>query len=231
MHIASGLLAATFPWLFDSSLPVIAVCTASLIAMLGIRYVGSLNRYCGSVLGGVARKSLGEVYFPIAVALTYVLADGNVAFYLAPILVMTFSDTAAAFVGLRYGRHRFPTRDGNKSLEGCSAFYLTSVPCTVLPLKMWTSLPLWEIVALTIFLVGLLTVVEARSWAGIDNLAVPVVGAGFLQVTAMLPGNLILVILVMAMVAGLIDTSFAIATRCAERRESRRLAFGTNWLL
>ncbi len=176
MHVASGLLAATFPWLFDSTLPVIIVCTISLISMVALRRVELLKRSCGAVLGGVQRRSLGEMYFPVAIGFLYVLTDGQKAFYLIPILVMTLADTAAALIGIRFGRHSFRTLDGTKSVEGSVAFFVTALPCIVVPLSVWTSATPHQIVLTSVLVAGLLTVIEAGSWAGIDNFVVPSVG-------------------------------------------------------
>lgn len=176
MHMGSGMIAASFPWVFGQIWPVLLLATMSFTGMLAVRHLRSLNRACGDVLGGVKRQSLGELYFPMAVGLLFVLTRGEPVAYLVPILVLTFADTAAALVGIRFGRIRFRTLDGTKSVEGCAAFFAVAVLCAALPLAATANVEPVQILLISVFVGVVLAVVEAVSWAGIDNLTVPVVG-------------------------------------------------------
>jgi len=181
MHMGSGVVAATFPWVFGEPWPVLVLAFLSLSGMLAVRRLRLLKRACGDVLGAVRRQSLGELYFPIAVGLLFVLADGRPVAYLVPLLVLTFADTAAALVGIRFGRLRFATPDGTKSLEGCSAFFAVAVLCAALPLAIGTDVEPTHLLLASVYLGAVLAAVEAVSWAGIDNVTVPIVGVFVFQ--------------------------------------------------
>ena len=176
MHMGSGVIAATFPWAFDEPWPVLVLAFLSLTGMLAVRRLRLLKRACGDVLGAVGRHSLGELCFPIAVGLLFTLTGGRPVAYLVPLLALTFADTAAALVGIRFGRLRFSTPDGTKSLEGCTAFFAVTVLCAALPLALGTDVEATHILLASVYLGAVLTAVEAVSWAGIDNVTVPVVG-------------------------------------------------------
>src|SRR5437868_3151074 len=74
VHMGMGLVTLTFPWLFDEAWPVLTLAGLSVVLLLSLRLVKVLRSGLGSVLGGVGRESsLGEVYFPVAVAVLFVL--------------------------------------------------------------------------------------------------------------------------------------------------------------
>ncbi len=59
----------------------------------------------------------------------FVLSDGRTLLYVVPILVLTFADAAAALVGVAFGRLRYSTVGGSKSLEGSAAFLGVAFLC------------------------------------------------------------------------------------------------------
>src|SRR5216684_2396312 len=67
LHMVMGLVTLSFPWLFDAAWPVLLLAGLSIAGLL------TPFRNLGSVIGGVARFSLGEVYFPLAVAVLFLL--------------------------------------------------------------------------------------------------------------------------------------------------------------
>ncbi len=94
MHVGMGLTVLAFPWLFEDIWPVLLVIALSLGLLAAVRLASGLRAHLGSVLGGVARKSLGEFYFAVSVAVLFVLSRGrpyeNLLFrpYLRPELVL-----------------------------------------------------------------------------------------------------------------------------------------------
>src|SRR5262249_14997400 len=68
MHVGMGLTTLSFPWLFDRAWPVLALGGLSVVLLVCLRTVGRLRAGVGQVVGGVARFSLGDIYFPLAVA-------------------------------------------------------------------------------------------------------------------------------------------------------------------
>lgn len=171
LHIGGCATAFAFPFLFTSHWTVLAICGGFflLIAFLGRR--GALH-----AVSDVERKSYGSLLHPVALYICYRLADynHNFAFYEIAILVLALSDTAAAFVGQRYGhlRYRVDKKDF-RTLEGSVFFFLVTYALVhhilLLALKM---APL-EATALSLMIAILVTLFEAVSLGGADNIAVP----------------------------------------------------------
>jgi len=105
---------------------------------------------------------------------TYVLLSAIVCVWLFPkVIVLTafailiISDTAAALVGRKFGRHPF----FGKSVEGTAAFFLTAlIVVAVAPKISYT--PTEYLVGVAAALVG--TLVELISGAVDDNLSIPI---------------------------------------------------------
>jgi phytol kinase len=182
LHLGMGLVTLTFPWLFDAAWPVLVLAVLSIVGLLAVRLVGGLKNRVGSVLGGVARASLGEVYFPLAVATLFVLFlhedpanPGRLLLYGIPVLLLTVADAAAALIGVAYGRWRYPTADGEKSAEGSLAFFTCAFFIVHVPLLVCTDTGRAETLLIALLLAWLATMFEAIAWSGLDNLVLPLV--------------------------------------------------------
>jgi phytol kinase len=180
-HVGGGLSTLAFPWIFPSYLPVVVLALVTIPALLALKYVRALRASFGGVLYGIRRTSFGEVYFPLSICLLFILAGHNAVLYSIPVLTLTFADTAAAAVGRRYGRLRYPTPGGYKSLEGSTAFFAIACVCSLIPLTLALgSAPLTALfIAVTLSL--LMMLVEAVSFGGLDNLLIPLLGYLFLH--------------------------------------------------
>lgn len=120
LHVGMGLTTLSFPWLFDAAWPVLTLAGLSVVVLLSLRWVRYLKESMGGVLAGVQRVSLGEVYFPLAVAILFVLfrreredvppllpplqrgGEGGVMLYCIPILLLTLADATAGIARLRH---------------------------------------------------------------------------------------------------------------------------------
>jgi phytol kinase len=140
-----------------------------------LRTFRSLRRLRGGVIDGVNRKSLGEIYFPLAVGLVYLLSAGDPLTFCIPMLILSLADAAAALVGERYGALRYPTAGQRKSLEGSVAFFTVAFLSAHIPLLLFTNAgrPANLLISLTLAL--LLTLLEAMAPGGLDNLGIPLV--------------------------------------------------------
>ena len=87
MHMGSGLLALSFPWLFVTAWPVLLLAITSALGMLAVRYCAALDTRVGGVVGRVGRRSLGEIYFPLGIALLFLLTVGQPLRYAMPLLL------------------------------------------------------------------------------------------------------------------------------------------------
>lgn len=182
LHVGMGLVTLSFPWLFDSNWPVLVLTGLSVALLLSLRLVSTLRAGLGQVVSGVARFSLGEIYFPLAVATLWVLYMRNGGYppelrllgYCVPVLLLTLSDALAALVGIAYGRLKYKTPDGTKSVEGSVAFFLCSFVCVHVPVLLMTDRGRAETLLIAMLLAWLATLFEAIAWSGLDNLILPV---------------------------------------------------------
>lgn len=181
-HVGIGLVALSLPYLFHSPWPVMILCGLSLTAMVALRLFNPLKQGLGSVLHSVARSSGGELYFPISIAILFVLSRGNILLYVIPVLILTFADALAALTGGRYGLTPYQATEGEKSMEGSIAFFLVAFLSTHIPLLLVTDVGREKtlLIGLCMGLVAML--LEAIAWRGLDNLFIPLGGFILLKV-------------------------------------------------
>ena len=190
LHVGMGLLTLSFPWLFDAAWPVLLLGGAAVATMFALRWVGRLKSTLGAVVGSVERFSLGEVYFPIAVMLLFLLylyenpakPERRLVLYCIPILLLALADAAAALIGIGYGRRRYNTADGEKSAEGSLAFFTCAFFVVHVPLLLGTDTGRTETLLIALLLAWLATMFEAIAWSGLDNLALPLVSFLLLEI-------------------------------------------------
>lgn len=186
VHMGMGMICLSFPWLFKTEWPVWVLAGLAVVALGAVRLVPVLREQFGSVLGGVDRASWGELYFPVGVALVFVMAGGEARFFCVPVAVLTFADTAGALVGQRWGRNRYEAVESTKSVEGSTAVLLVTWACVTGGLEIFTDLS-WLHLWLTGLGLGLFAMlVEAVSWRGLDNLLLPIAALAQLKVQTQL---------------------------------------------
>ena len=179
LHIAMGLVAMAFPWLFDDVAWVIATCALGGAVLTALRHP-VFRGGAGSVVYGVGRGGRGELWFAVAVAGLFAVAGDRPALYVAALAILTFADAAAALVGTAWGR-RSAVLPGRKSWEGCAAFALVAalVCASILAAK---GLPLAEALPIAAMVAIPCTALEAVAENGSDNLMVP--GGAYLLLEA-----------------------------------------------
>lgn len=176
IHVGSGLIACSFPFIFHEAWPVLIITGASLSFTLSSQISLTLKNSIGKLVTGVKRKSIGDILFPAGVAVLFLLSHGNKVLYLIPLLVLTFADALAALVGLRYGSLYYVTSEGKKTTEGSVAFFLTAFLSTMGVLSIFTRTGIKENLLIALFLGFLLMLLEAIAWRGLDNIFIPLIG-------------------------------------------------------
>jgi phytol kinase len=183
LHTGSGLLTLSFPWLFDTPTPVILLCVTTASLLLAIKVVPAFRRELGQVVDGVDRETLGEVYFPIAVAVLFVLTHGrDPLLFTVPILILSLADAVSALIGARYGQVRYT--GSSKSLEGSIAFFVVAFFSVHVPLVLFGNAGRVETLLISLILAFLVMLLEGCAWSGLDNLFIPI--GGFLLLRAYL---------------------------------------------
>ncbi|MFP4145087.1 MAG: diacylglycerol/polyprenol kinase family protein [Phycisphaeraceae bacterium] len=175
LHVGMGLVVLSFPWLFDAVWPVATLAGLAAGGLLAVRVLPLLRDRLGRVVSDVQRPSLGEIYYPLAVALVwgFSFSRGDELLYLIPMLILTLADAVAALIGLRYGTLRYQTLDGFKSAEGSVAFFTVAFLSSHVPLLLLSDVGRPESLLIGLILGLLVALIEAISWRGLDNLAIP----------------------------------------------------------
>jgi phytol kinase len=181
MHAGSGIMTLTFPFLFRHMWPVLLLTSASALLIASARFLPSWRRRIGRAVSGVERTTLGELYFPVSIALLFWLTRGeHPLLFVIPVLVLTFADATCALIGVRYGLTKY--EGGGKSLEGSVAFAVVAFLCVHVPLLLWSPVGRPESLLIAATLALLVMLLEGSAWRGIDNLFIPVGGYFLLRV-------------------------------------------------
>lgn len=198
LHVEMGLIAAGFPWIFNSAWQVLVLAGFALTWFWAVKSYRPLRIRFGDVLYGVRRKSRGEYFFVVGVAAVYLLSASEPAYYCTALLVTTLADTAAAVVGRGLGRHRFRTDRTRKSLEGSCAFYCVAFACTIAVLTALVPSQSGSILTAALVVATVTTILEAIAGDGADNLLVPVGALAALHLAiaqTMFPHIIVLIVL------------------------------------
>ena len=176
VHLGGGIIALFLPWLIESPWVVLAL-TASLSALFVIgEQTGLLQS-----LHGVERKTRGSEYYPLAIWLVFVIAADRKWLYVSAVLTLAVADAFAALIGTRYGKHRYQVEDEYKSVEGSLGFFVIAFIVNAVPLLTMTALPHAVAILSALLVAMLVTIFEAISLRGTDNLFVPVAVVYVLQ--------------------------------------------------
>jgi phytol kinase len=212
LHIGMGLVTLTLPWLFATNWPVLLLTGGFTLLLAALRFSRPLQRLLGGIIDGVSRRSMGEIYFPVAVGLLFLLSGGDPITFCIPVLILTLADASAALIGKRYGTLRYATSDGEKSVEGSIAFMIVALLSTQIPLLLFTDTGRVESVIIALTLSLLVMLLEAIAWRGLDNLFVPL--GAFLLLRSFLTMDASALTARLAIAVGLV--SFAVAL-CPQR--------------
>lgn len=174
IHVAMGLSCVAFPWLFSRALPVWILAVVATVPLGLIRIFPRLKNGVGSALHGIERLSYGEILFAPAVAMVFALAAGDLYLYIIPILILTIADAAGALVGTRWGKRRYGSGEGFKTVEGSVIFWFIAFLCGFLPLLLGGRVDGPHALGIGLILGLLAMMVEGISDRGFDNLVIPV---------------------------------------------------------
>ena len=181
IHVLTGLISLSFPWLFSSPLPVILMIVVSLLTMAALRSPIVKNHSMSTVLHDVQRQSFGEFYILISIGFLFAHSVGNPVLYVLPLTVIALSDTGSALIGTKYGKKRLSIFDGEKTIEGSVAFFIITLLVSLILLMLLTDMAEVNLIILSSIIAAFCTFIESDSWEGLDNLFVPV-GAHILLV-------------------------------------------------
>jgi len=171
VHLGSGFISMSFGFLFQSHWSVAILCVLFITTLALTRKLGWLKS-----VHGVSRSSHGAVLFPIATYLTFLFASatGQFLFYFISIGVLSTSDTLAAFVGNRYGQRKYAVEASYfKSWEGSLFFFISTFLIIHLSLLLGSDTGRLACVLIALWVAIFVTVFEAFSLEGTDNIWIP----------------------------------------------------------
>lgn len=170
VHMSAGTFVAFWPWLIGWR--TIQLIGLSMIVVVYLNHrLKKIN-----MSGGVKRITYGGLTFPAAIIISAFLTDEKIFFCLA-ILNMALADGVAALVGTAlHNRSKYGVFHQIKTLAGSAAFWLMSFCILAVGLLFAVDLIPYENYKLLIILLPpVLTVTEAVTIKGFDNISVPVV--------------------------------------------------------
>jgi len=167
-HFGGALIALLSP-LFLNQKEVILIS----IIFAGVLFLTRRTELFSSI-HAVNRNTLGEVFLPMGVALCalFFLPDDIKSFQFG-VLIMGISDGLAGLIGEGFGKRYFKLFTSRKSIEGTCIFFATSLILTYLFVLGFD----YRILVIPL----ILTVVEFFLEYGLDNLALPILGAYLIQ--------------------------------------------------
>lgn len=166
IHMGTAVVAGIAPWFVTKDELVVASLIFAIFLL--VLHFSSLL----SAIHDVERKTFGDVYLPLSVALSAQLFLPNhlMAFQFG-IFIMGISDPIAGLVGEKFGKHVFTVCGIRKSLEGSLAFFISAL------ILLFLFVPNYGY--LLIIIPAVLTCVEFLLIYGLDNLVLPI-AAGYL---------------------------------------------------
>lgn len=167
VHIVVGTFAATWAFYMDDQ-QILLIAGAMFMVVLISRLLGIF-----SSIHSVKRKTWGELFFPLGIALCALLTDSPWIF-MAAILHVSIADGLAAIVGRRYIRtHGYKVLGQQKTLAGSLAFFNTSLLIVIAVVLLMPEIQFLPAVMLLVPVLA--TAAENLGLYGSDDLLVPLI--------------------------------------------------------
>lgn len=175
VHITVGTFVAFWPY-FMTWREIQIMSLAFLIVILiswRVNFFRSVHE--------VKRHTWGELFFPLGIGLSALIMPPPIIFT-AAILHLSLADGFAAVVGIKYGMGRkYSISRYTKTILGTVTFWSISTTIVVLTVLLSQNGLSWPLLPLLVWLPLVATVVENVAVAGTDNIFVPLLVIGTLQ--------------------------------------------------
>ncbi len=177
-HVGSGIVALTYPKFIDNHWVVLALT----LSFTFILYFSKKMGWFQSIFS-IERKSYGELFFVWTTWFLFLIfqATGNPIYYYIPFAIVVFADPAAALIGKSLPLRTYEIKGHQKSFGGSLSFFIVSLFIMVLffPASDFSG----NFFTLFVVIMALiLTLVEAFSFKGLDNLSIPIVALFLLKI-------------------------------------------------
>ncbi len=174
-HIGSGIIALTYPEFIQNHWVVFALS----LSFTFILYASKKLNLFPSIFE-VDRKSYGELFFVWTSWLLFLLYQytGESIYFYLPFSVVVFADPMAALIGQKFPIKKYRILGNSKSIGGSFAFFVVAF---LLSYYFFNKTAFSnDVFFVSILHAFLLTLVEAVSTKGTDNLTIPVVSVLFI---------------------------------------------------
>ena len=167
VHVLTGIIALSFPIVFDKFSTVMTLCLIFVILLVYIER----RKLLGSITD-IKRQSSGSIYFPIAVVLCFgfYALTGKLVYYLIPLSLLTFCDPLAAIIGQSVPSRKFHFGNNQKSIAGVIAYCVSSI-IVITTVFMFLKLPVS--IAAVLIIMTMTCLAEILSQRGADNIFIP----------------------------------------------------------
>ena len=128
------------------------------------------------------KEGLGTVYYALSLLIISIVTFGVLnkpELGLVPILIMAYGDGLAAVIGKKVKSYKYKIKDKEKSVAGSLTMFIISF-IIISIYFMYGNVALWGIKAIILSII--ITILEAISIKGTDNLTVPLAIFGMLLV-------------------------------------------------
>ncbi|WP_215144090.1 diacylglycerol/polyprenol kinase family protein [Exiguobacterium qingdaonense] len=171
VHIAVGHWSLLAVWLMDS-------WYVAAVPLLFFTFANAVLLYKSpSPVHQTERKSLGTVYYPIALlVILYFFFESEPIAFLAGSLVLAWGDGMAALIGRKYGTVIYDLYGQKRSFQGSIAMFLSSYAVLFL-LFLWNDVVMWQVVTYGFIISIIATLTEAISYRDWDNFTIPIIVA------------------------------------------------------
>ena len=180
VHVLSGVSILALPYLPISKLTFVVLGISFTVGLFATHQFGLLPS-----IHAVPRKSVGAIVFPLAMVFLLLLPEPRGVVFTLSVLLLAIPDAVSGIIGVRYGKRLYYIADYRRSAEGSIAFFATALPLSWGLLYLQGGYSLMTALYGALILAVVITVIEAISVWGWDNLTIPVVGAGILTVMQM----------------------------------------------
>lgn len=179
LHAMIGNLPLVMPYFTNSIFPFLVASPFILVTFLVTPY--SPFPWLAEKLKGLSEITeeghhTGLIFYAISYSILAYYFGSRPYIVAAGIFPMAYGDSIAALIGMRYGR----TRIGAKTLEGSLGMFLACMISLFIGMAYFSTFYGFKVLdqLLPVLLVSLVcTVIEFISPKGLDNIAVPIIGA------------------------------------------------------
>jgi dolichol kinase len=173
-HFTSTLSTVTFPYLFESHWYVLFLASLFFILLFVSR-----NRTYLKSIHDIDRESLGSFLLPVAIYLTFLVADleNNRFLFILPILILAISDPIAGILGINLQQYNHKIKlfgwNPQKTWLGSLSFFVSSLIISIIAFYFNQGTFTFKAFWLSLVVATVSTLTEMVSWRGTDNLVIP----------------------------------------------------------